>query len=105
MLAGRLVSFRDSLLGSPKFSVRVLANFRINDRGTTIGQNLGKVSKELCDGSLPSTNVKKHMRYFQLPVVEEWRVGPLRELMSDELEIPRFSKQELDEKKNYLAIA
>ena len=87
MLDSRLVSFRDSLLVSPKFSVRVLANLRINDKGTTIGQNLGKISTELCNMSLSSANVKKHMRYFKLLDVEEWQVGPLRELMADELEI------------------
>ena len=105
MLASRLVSFRDSLLVSPKFSVRLLANLRINDKGTTLGQNLDKIRKELCDVSLSSANVKKHMRYFKLPDVEEWRVGPLRELMEEDLEIPGFSKQELDDMKNYLATA
>ena len=61
MLTSRLVSFRDSLLVSPKVSVKVLANLRINDKETTIGQNLGMIYKELCDASLPSINVKKHI--------------------------------------------
>ena len=103
MLASRLVGFRDSLLASPKFSIRVLANLRMNDKGTLFGQTLSMIGREVLNENITPNNVKRSMSYVKMPENEAWRIGPLREVMSLNMEIPGFSKEELDDIKNYLA--
>ena len=41
--------------------------------------------------------VKKSMKYFQVPSTEEWRIVTPSELLSDTLEIPGFTNEEIEE--------
>ena len=102
MLSSRLVGFRDALLSSPKYRIRVLANLRIGDKGTLIGHNLRKISIECKNEILTTGKVKKLMRYHRVPEVEKWRLSPLKEILSADMFIPGFSKAELEDIVNHL---
>ena len=103
MLSSRLVGFRDSLLSSPKYCIRVLGNLRVGDKGTLIGQSLRKISTECKSDSLTPMKVKKLMKYYRIPEMEKWRLGPLKEILSSDMAIPGFSQKELEDILQYLA--
>ena len=46
--------------------------------------------------------VKKKMKYSDVPPHEHWRTGFLTELLSDNLDIPGFTDDELEEMVSYL---
>ena len=46
--------------------------------------------------------VKKKMKYSDVPPNEQWRTGFLTELLSDNLEIPGFTDDELEEMVSFL---
>ena len=107
MLAGRLISFADLLLMSPKLSVRVMARHSICDLRTVLGQNLHKISKEcglkhFKEGCLSPCYVKKTMKYFEIPQDELWRPRILKELLSHVLCEVVFDDHEKEGMINYL---
>ena len=104
MLASRYSGFVKSLRSSPKYSMRVLASCTSTDLRTVMGRTLYKISRE-CSCSLESLTpglTKKSMKYFPVPSTEEWRIGVLSELLSDELQIPGFTYQEVNELTTFL---
>ena len=107
MLASRYSGFVSSLLNSPKYHVRVLARLCVTDQRTVIGRSSTQISRETGlarwePSQLCPALVKKKMKYFEVPAHEHWRTGFLTELLSDTLEIPGFSDDELEEMVSYL---
>ena len=102
MLASRYIGFFKSLCTSPKYNMRVLARLLGTDMRTVMGRTIQKISTECSLSSLTPALVKKNMKYFQIPCDEEWRIDPLTELLSDSLEVPGFSSEELEEIKAFL---
>ena len=107
MMCSRLVTFQKSLLTFGKLPVQFLARLREKDQRTVFGQNLRKIEKE-CEKSSPSKDeVKKLMTYSPVPATEKWRIPILKELLSFKaddlaLEIPNFSKSEVEDLLQYL---
>ena len=107
MLASRYCQFVNSLLQSPKLQVRVMGRMCISDHRTVMCNNLLKISKECgftdwCEGRLTARSVKIKMRYSQTPKEQEWRECILKELLSEESEVPGFSQQELDDMAKFI---
>ena len=107
MLATRYCRFVKSLLSSPKYPLRVLASMCSSDRRTVMGHTLPEICKECgvqgADLSmLNSITVKKKMKYFPVPDLESWRTGFLSELISEDLEVPCFTEQEIGEMVSFL---
>ena len=107
MLASRYITFVKSLLTSPKYPVRVLAQLCSTDYRTLVGRSLSRISRE-CNQDifdpckLASSEVKRKMRYFPVPPGQSWRVPILCELLKNEFEIPGFEKEELNEMLTYI---
>ena len=100
MLASRYTSFVSSLLNSPKYPVRILARLCASDCRTVMGRTLSQISRECglatWDPSrVSSTLVKTKMKYSAVPHPEEWRTGLLKELLSNQLEVPGFTDDEI----------
>ena len=86
MLASRYVTFYKSLLNSSMFPVRFIARLKEQDRRSVLGKTLQNILKEcvLPMGSLENLSanrVKKKLKYFRVPVTEEWRLPILGELL------------------------
>ena len=81
-----------------------MASSLMRDMRTVMGKTITKISAE-CSSTIESltpTSVKNSMKYFDVPAEEEWRIGLLREILSDSFEVPGFSAQEMDEIKSHL---
>ena len=107
MLASRYSGFVSSMLTSPKYHVRVLARLCVTDHRTVMGRSLSQISRETGlarwePSQLSPAFVKKKMKYSDVPTHEHWRTGFLSELLSDNLEIPGFTDDELEEMVSYL---
>ena len=76
----------------------------MNDTQTVMGRTINLLSVECTSpkDSLTSATVKKSMKYFNVPDTEQWRVGILSELFSENLEIPGFASQEIEEIKSFI---
>ena len=98
MLASRLVKFVEQLKSSMKMGVRVLASLAVNDQRTVLGQNLLKVSRECSSDvmNLTPALVKNNLNYFPVPIEESRRIGPIREILDDQVLIPGFTNEETD---------
>ena len=98
MLASRYNTFVNSLMKSPKYSVRVLANLCATDHRTVMGQSLAQISRECGlsrDDKLSSNTIKDKMKYFSAPQDQEWRIGILCELLDNKMEIKGFNDAEI----------
>ena len=69
-----------------------------------MGQTFSKISKEcgVDRSELTPRVIKDKMEYFPVPSQEVWRVGLLHELFSDNMDIPGFNKDEIDDMVAYL---
>ena len=84
--------------------MRVMARTFLNDMRTVVGRTIRMISAE-CRSSfetLTPAMVKNEMSYFRVPDGEEWRVGVLSDLLANDLVIPGFTTEELDDIKNHL---
>ena len=53
----------------------------LEDRRTTLGKNIARIKAELKGNRLSSSNIRKHFRYFSIPLEEAWRIKFLEELL------------------------
>jgi hypothetical protein len=108
MLCSRYSSFHNSLLRCDKFSVRFLARLAENDQRTVFGQTLGQIGNE-CKKNFPSKNeIKRKMKYFEVPNSEKYRLGLLRDLIGckfGRLTLPDFSKNEVEEMLRFVCVS
>ena len=103
LLSSRFVKFADSLTCSTKTSIRYLASLVKDDNITLMGRTLGKIKNE-CDvedlSLLSPRLVKDHLKYYDVPQPEAWRLGLLSELLdarAKHLDIEDFSKKQIEE--------
>ena len=104
MLASRLVKFLESLKGSSKLGIRLLAGISEVDRRTVLGRSICSIAAEVdtpADRLTPSI-VKTKLKYFQVPDEQKWRIPILRELIDGKISVPGFTEEELNTMKNYL---
>ena len=83
MLCSRYISFQKSLMVCDKFPVRFLASLHQDDQRTVFGRTLREIANQ-CGAvdQLPSkSQVKMKMKYFKVPVNEEWRPSLLKNLL------------------------
>ena len=108
MLCSRYSSFHNSLLRCDKFSVRFLARLAENDQRTVFGQTLGQIGNE-CKKNFPSkSEIKRKMKYFEVPNSEKYRLGLLRDLIGckfGRLTLPDFSKNEVEEMLRFVCVS
>ena len=99
MLASRLVKFVEQLRTSSKMGVRVLASLACTDQRCVLGKNIAKVSRECSSNveDLTPSMVKGKLKYFDVPEEERWRLGPILEILNENLEIPGFTYEETSE--------
>ena len=104
MLASRHVKFVKQLRSSSKMGVRVLASLASNDKRCVLGKNMAKVSRECSSNmeNLTPSMVKTKLKYFDVPEDEGWRLGPILELLNENLKIPGFTDDETSEILEYL---
>ena len=101
-MCSRFIQFKHSLLSSSKSLVRLLANLNKNNCRTIFGSNLQKIAL-LCNvkvESLDAVTVKNNLKYFPLPVNENWRIPLINELLSvktQKCEISGFSSEEIND--------
>ena len=81
MLSSRLVKFCDTMMSSTKSSVKLLAYLVKGDQRTVMGKNMASIERELGNANISSSLVKRKLKYFPVPVDEEWRIPYLRELL------------------------
>ena len=72
-----------------------------------MGRTLSQISRECglatWDPSrVSSTLVKTKMKYSAVPHPEEWRTGLLKELLSNQLEVPGFTDDEIGDMVSYI---
>ena len=104
MLASRQVKFREQLLSSCKMGVRVLASLDSNDQRCVLGKNMAKLSRE-CNSNMEDLTrsiVKSRLKYYEVPEEEGWRLGPILEILDENLEIPGLTHEESSEILAYL---
>ena len=104
MLLNRYVKFVEILISSPKYAIRVLASTCIADLRTVMGRTVRTFTNQCrCHVSaLSSSVVKKKVRYFPLPIEEDWRLPILMGVIDNNIKIPGFTSEELDDIKNYI---
>ena len=107
MLASRYVSFWGALKSSSKVCVRILASLNQYDQRTVFGRTLKKIGNDcrLAMEELSAVKVKQLMHYFPTPDAEIWRIGILKELTDDKMQIAGFSMDELDHIKQFLCVS
>ena len=97
------MTFVKSLLNCDKFSVRFLARLCQADNRTVIGKTTQLLSDK-CGVEkskakfLTANQVKKSLKYFNIPEGEEWRPPLVRELINirnGQLDLQGFSKEEI----------
>ena len=86
VIASRYVTFHKTLLASRKKPVRFLARLNEIDLRTVMGQTLFKLMsligiKSGDPSDLTANQVKKNLKYAELPVDEAWRVPLCQELI------------------------
>ena len=91
-LLSRYVTFTKSLLQSNSFPVRFLARVCCSDMRTVLGKTIGKIARLVGKPStiedLSVADVKKKVKYVDLPASEEWRLGlifEMRKIMDNEI--------------------
>ena len=108
MLCSRFTNFHSSLLTCEKFPVRFLARLSEKDQRTVFGQNLKKISNE-CKTVFPTKNeVKKKMKYFEVPSSEKFRLGLIKDLIGckfDRLTLLDSSKAEVEEMLEFICVS
>ena len=103
VLLGRYIGFHESLVNSPKFTVRYLARLFENDLRTVLGRTLRTLVMDfgVSDArKLSSKLVKKGFKYAAVPPGSEWKDGLALELISGRdlgLELLDFTRTEIDE--------
>ena len=81
MLSSRLVMFRDTMMKNNKLVIKFLINLFKGDWRTVIGRNLGLIQRELGGDMITPELVKRHLKYFEVPAEEKWRVTTITELL------------------------
>ena len=68
--------------GSSKLCIRSLSNLCKNDLNTVLGRNLFSIANDCSvnPSDLSKMLVKKHMKYFDVPLEHKWKVPVLQEL-------------------------
>ena len=81
MLARRAIKFKDTLLTSSKFAVKLLGHIAIMDKSTVLGSNMCRLERELGDTPLSVSNVKKHLKYC-VREEDKWRSSFILDLLA-----------------------
>ena len=102
ILNSRYVGFCKSLLGSPKYIVRLLGSLNLTDLRTKMGKTKSKILSEcglknLTDSKLTSRMVRNETKYMNVPTEEKWRIGIMKGLVKREIFVPGFSQQEMED--------
>ena len=108
MLLSRFAKFYNCLQNSKKMTVRFLAKMNESDNRTILGKTLHLLLQDckiddLC--CLNATKVKSHCVYWPQQDQLMWQVDIAMKLMfsrENRLEVPGFSKQEIDEIFNHV---
>ena len=83
-LLSRYVTFSKSLLKSNSFPVRFLARVCLSDMRSVLGRTIAQLAKMLKKPNdidlLYAYEVKKIIKYAELPQSEEWRIGLIRDM-------------------------
>ena len=104
VLMSRFIRFyQQSLINSPKFTVRFLARLLEHDKRSVFGQNLSAIArvcgKADCQNVTPN-EVKKSVSYASPPAECSWIAGLASELLSirdSKLDVVGFSPEEINE--------
>ena len=80
MLASRAVKFKDTLMESNKFAVKLLGHLATRDKSTVIGSNICRIMRELGDTPVSVSNVKKSLKYC-VNEEEKWRSSFILDLL------------------------
>ena len=96
MLASRLVKFVEQLRTSTKMGVRMLASLALSDQRSVLGRSMVRVARECSVEAMNLTPamVKSQLHYFDVPDDEKWRIGPIQEILDEQLVIPGFTRDE-----------
>ena len=84
MLASLCASFYDTIEPSSKLCIRFLSNLCKNYLNTVLGRNLFSIANE-CFVNLSDLGkmlVKKHIKYFDVPLEQALKVPVLEELLN-----------------------
>ena len=84
MLASRCVSFYETIEASSKLYIKFLSNLCKNDLNTVLGRNLFCIGNDCSvnPSDLSKMLVEKQMKYFDVPLENEWKVPVLQELLN-----------------------
>ena len=80
MLASRAVKFKDTLMESNKFAVKLLGHLATRDKSSVIGRNICRIMRELGDSPVSVSNVKKSLKYC-VNEEEKWRSSFILDLL------------------------
>ena len=114
MLASRYASFYQTLVKSKKTAVRFLARISASDQRTVLGRTLSSLMNS-CGlqpehlSNLTAGLIKRKLSYQIVPEEELWRLDMGQELLKlrdgDYLDLPGFSKDELDELLKHVCVS
>ena len=102
MLCARYIKFVKTLTSSTKSAVRFLSRLYQNDLRTVLGKTLENIRAECGMASiaeLTPDNVKKQLKYCEIPAEVEWRKEILSEILlarDGHLVVENFSYDELN---------
>ena len=86
-LLSRYVTFSKSLLDSNSFPVRFLAQICSADLRTILGRTIAQTARLLGKpndiNGICAKDVKKNIRYAELPSCEEWRIGVVKDIRNE----------------------
>ena len=76
--------FYETIEASSKLCIRFLSNLCKNDLNPVLGRNLFSIANDCSVNPLDLSKmlVKKQMKYFDVPLEQEWKVPVLQELLS-----------------------
>ena len=102
LLSSRLVRFQEMLVKSERHSINLLAKMNASDCRTVHGSNLTHIAREcnVNNINLTSNIVKQNMKYFKVPITEEWKIPVVQELIklrNGEINLSNFDENELNE--------
>ena len=90
------------MVTSNKMAVKLLAKLAESDWRTFLGRNLGIIQKDLGEKQLSTMNVKRNLKYFEVPADQNWRVNCLKELLEVQLQTSTLSDFSNDDVKTMI---
>ena len=106
----RLINFKNQVMKSSKSVLKHVYSICQNNCASVTGRNLRKIMLSCDLSTISSLNVFDidSLDYFPIPILDEWRIGFIKELLctrSGTFEIPGFTTEEISDLLNFACVS